>query len=119
MSFILVPNRGVDVQINGWNWRPTLELLRAEGVLNDEMFERKSAQGCGGEADAELAARMADVVESKLAEMKPGERLLADLGVTAKPKSGDTFAEDVYSATYDWLVRFRDFCRCSAGFRVM
>ena len=119
MSFILVPNRGEDVQINGWNWRPTLELLRTKGLLNDEMYERMSAQGCGGEADAGLAARMADVVESKLAEMRPGERVLADLGVTAKPKSGDIFAEDVYSATYDWLVTFRDFCRCSGGFRVM
>ena len=119
MSFILVPHRGEDVQINGWNWRPTLQLLRTKGVLDDGMYERMSYQGCGGEADAELAARMADVVESKLAEMRPGERMLADLGVTAKLKSGEIFAEDVYSAMYDWLVRFRDFCRRCGGFRVM
>ena len=78
-----------------------------------------SAQGCGGEADEDLAGRIADVVESKLNEMSLGERMLSDLGITAAPKSGDVSAEDVYSATYEWLVRFRDFCRGSGGFRVM
>lgn len=117
--FILVPNHGEAVQINGWNWRPTLAILRSEGVLDDEMFERMNAQGCGGEADAVIAARMADAVESRLAEMKPGERMLSDLAVTANSKSGDIFAEDAYSAAYEWLVRFRDFCRCSGGFKVM
>ena len=36
MTFILVPNNGDDVQVNGWNWRPTVELLRAAGQLDDE-----------------------------------------------------------------------------------
>jgi hypothetical protein len=37
------------------------------------------------------------------------------------PKSGDLGAplEDLYSATYEWLVQFRDFCRECRGFSVL
>ena len=40
MTFILTPKQGEDVQVNGWNWRPTLELIRAEGLLTEENYER-------------------------------------------------------------------------------
>ncbi len=43
MTFILVPEQGEDVQVNAWNWRPTLELLRAEGLLTEENYERMAA----------------------------------------------------------------------------
>jgi hypothetical protein len=33
MSFILVPKEGEELQVNGWNWRPTLQLLLAAGVI--------------------------------------------------------------------------------------
>jgi hypothetical protein len=61
MSFILVAKQGSEVQVNGWNWRPTLELLVREHLLD---------------------------------------------------------RDDLYSATYEWLVTFRDFCRQSDGFDV-
>src|SRR5690242_14596266 len=87
MTFILVPTQGEDVQVNAWNWRPTVELLRAEGLLTEENYERMTANGCGGEVDATLASRIVDVVERKLATMKPGERIRADLTITATPKA--------------------------------
>jgi len=128
MSFILVPKHGGDLQINGWNWRPTLALLLAEGLLTEENFERMGAQGCGGKVDAELAWRLADAIEAKLLTMKPGERMLADLSVTDRPDEQLVFTPgmeineinplDLYSATYEWLVTFRDFCRRSGGFDV-
>jgi len=128
MSFILVPKHGDDVQVNGWNWRPTLELLRSENLINAESYERMAAQGCGGQVDAALAFRIAEVIERKLAVMKSGERILADLTVTARPKKEVIITPetkpheidniDLYSASYEWLVRFRDFCRRSGGFVV-
>ena len=48
MGFILVPNSGEDIQVSGWDWRPTLELLRHAGLLEGEAYERMGAQGCGG-----------------------------------------------------------------------
>ena len=129
MSFILVPKRGDDIQINGWNWRPTLEFLLRSGLIGEELYERMGAQGAGGEVDAVLAGRIAEAIERILKVMRPGERMLADLTVTDKPKtkwvitpetrSGESDINDMYSATYEWLVKFASFCRSSGGFEVL
>jgi hypothetical protein len=128
MSFILVPNKGDDVQVNAWNWRPTLEFLRAQNIITTEHAELLGCNGCGARVDAALATRMAAVVENKLTTLKPGDRMRADLTVTEKPKAlqvfgpdtqpGDIDANEIYSATYDWLVTFKDFCKRCQGFEV-
>ena len=130
MSFILVSKHG-DLQVNAWNWRPTLELLMAENVVTAEQYERLGARGCGGRVDADTADHIADVIERRLGSiaMKPGDRMLADLTVTSSTRAptvllpnGDAESVDtneLYSASYDWLVAFRDFCRQSAGFEVL
>jgi len=129
MSFILVSKRG-DLQVNAWNWRATLELLLAENVVTLEQYERLGAHGCGGRVDADTADHIADLIERRLrsTEMKPGERMLADLTVTSSKRvptvllpNGDAEPaerNDSYSASYDWLVALRDFCRQSGGFEV-
>lgn len=43
MSLILVPKEGEDIRVKGWNWRPTLELLFAAGVITEEDHE---VMGC-------------------------------------------------------------------------
>lgn len=128
MSFILIPNYGDDIKVNAWNWRPTLEFLKAENVITHEHCELLGANGCGAKVDAELAIRIASVINQKVAVMRPGQRILADLSVTSKPKtrvvftpatkSGEIDASDLYSASYEWLTMFRDFCKRSGGFRV-
>ena len=129
MAFILVSKRG-DLQVNAWHWRPTLELMMAENVVTPEEYERLGAHGRGGRVDADTADHIADVIERRLAstEMKPGDRMLADLTVTSSKRAptmfvpnGDVDSVDtnvIYSASYDWLVAFRDFCRQSGGFEV-
>lgn len=128
MSFILVPERGEDIQVNGWNWRPTLLLLLEENVISEEQYERMGAQGVGGDVDAEMATRIADAIEHWLTMMKQGERIRGDLTVTAEPKHEGLFtpdpqpekidATDIYSATYEWLTQFAEFCRRSGGFEI-
>jgi hypothetical protein len=126
MTFILVPKHGEDVQINGWNWHPTLALLHAENLISDEQYERMGAQGVSGKVDAELADRIADVVERELILMRTSERMRADLTVTAEPKKrwssdmkpDEVDVNEIYSATYEWLVEFAAFCRSSGGFEV-
>ena len=129
MSFILVPTHGDDVQVNAWNWRPTLELLLKEGLIGEELYDRMGAQGAGGEVDAELAQRIAAAIGRTLKGMKPGKRILADLTVADRPKSkwviepktqpDEIDVNDIYSATYEWLVKFAEFCRSSGGFEVL
>src|SRR5262245_16571478 len=127
VSFILVSHRG-DLKVNAWNWRPTLEVLLAESVVTREQYERLGAHGCGGRVEAQTADRIADVIDRRLTGMKPGDRVLADLTVTSRKKVPVVLSpshpvesidvNDLYSASYDWLVEFRDFCRQSGGFEV-
>jgi hypothetical protein len=129
MSFILVPNEGEDLQVNGWNWRPTLRLLFATGVIDEEDHEVLGCHGCGAKVDQEKADRIADVVAGKLSSMNPGQRMLADLSVSSEPKKLTVFssnmnADDIdtnelYSTTFEWLDTFAKFCRSSKGFKVM
>ena len=128
MSFILIPKNGEDIQINAWNWRPTLALLRDAEIINDDLFERMGTHGFEAEVDVATAGRIADFLDVRLRAMKPEQRVLADLTVTDRPKkrliiTPDTKidqidAVDVYSASYEWLVKFRDFSRNSGGFEV-
>ena len=46
MSFILVPLKGEDFVVNAWNWRSTLELLFAAGVITQDDYEVLGCQGC-------------------------------------------------------------------------
>jgi hypothetical protein len=129
MSFILVSKNGEEVQVNGWNWRPTLELLLEAGLITEGQYARISASGVGGEISAETANAIAIFVESKLETMKLGDRMRANLTVTSEPKTRLIFKPDgsnkdevdlvdTYSASYEWLVTFADFCRRSGGFEV-
>jgi hypothetical protein len=129
MSFILVPSHGEDLQVNAWNWRPTLELLLAENVISEEDHERIGANGCGGKADAEQASRIAEAVVHKLVSMNAGEGMLANLSVSKEPKklagfgpganADDIDENELYSTSYEWLEKFSKFCRSSGGFEVL
>jgi hypothetical protein len=128
MSFILVSSEGEDLQINAWNWRPTLELLFASGVITENEHQLLGCQGTGGSVDAEKASQIADAVTKKLDTMKTGERMLADLSVSAEPKKKIEFnpntndkdidTNELYSTTTEWLGTFVEFCRRSGGFSV-
>jgi hypothetical protein len=128
MTFILVPSEGEDLQVNAWNWRPTLELLFAANVITEEDHERMGAHGSAGKVDAEKASRIADAVLHKLLSMNAGERMLANLSVSKEPKklaefsgvnADDIDENELYSTTYEWLEQFSKFCRSSGGFEVM
>jgi hypothetical protein len=128
MSFILIPNQGDDVQVNAWNWRPTLEFLRAQNIITTDHAELLGCNGCGAHVDANMANRIAAAVENKLSTIAPGDRMRVDLTVTSNPKvpqvwEPDTKPDDIdvtnlYSATYEWLVTFKDFCKRCGGFMV-
>jgi len=127
MSFILIPQHGEDVKVNAWNWRPTLLLLRAANLIDENEYELMGANGCGGSVDAETAGRIAAFLERQFTSMHPSQRIRADLTVTDRPKQLAVFtpetkvedidANELYSATYEWLVMFKDFCRTSGGLR--
>ena len=129
MTFILVPAEGEDLQVNAWNWRPTLQLLLALDAITEEDHELMGAQALGGRVDSEKAGRIADAIAQELKSMNPGERMQASLTVTKEPKelavffpsmsAPDIDVNELYSTSYEWLQTFEKFCRLSGGFEVM
>jgi len=92
------------------------------------LAELLGLNGCGARVDADLANQIAAAIENKLSTMAPGDRMRADLTVTSVPKApqvfrpstqpGDIDDNELYSATYEWLVTFKDFCKRCGGFMV-
>ena len=129
MSFILVPLKGEDLVVNAWNWRPTLELLFAAGVITEDDYELLGCQGSGARVNEEKARRIADAVARKLESMNPGQRMPADLSTSSEAKQRAVFklgnndkevdTNELYSTTFEWLHAFVGFCERSGGFRVM
>ena len=127
MGFILTSSEGEDLCINAWNWRPTAELLRAAGLVAEETYALMGWQS-GVEVDAGTARRIAEFLEIRIDGMRPGSRMRFDLSITSEPReplvftptswTGDADLNEVYSATYEWLVEFKGFCQRSGGFSV-
>ena len=123
MSVILQSPTGADIQINMWHWRPTMFLVRQVLELDDKRFEMLQVNGVGAKVSPSEADKIAIFLDDYLASFPKDGRLLIDGSVTQEPKGSPYFSESDadrhYSATYDWLVSFRGFCRSSRGFMVV
>ncbi len=113
---------GRSERVNWWNWRPTVELLRASTLFDDEqliMFDLGV-----GEATADQARAFAHHLGAEvLPNVRPGGRVLLDGSATDVPDDGVFHrgpAERAknYGATEEWLLRFAAFCRGCGGFGV-
>lgn len=111
------------VEVNAWNWRPTLEILRALGMLTPDRLEILGFNG-GAEVTAAEASAIAQRLRTEvLPNLQPQGRVLYDLTITAAPDDG-TFhrAPDTqwqnYSASAEWLATFAEFCATCQGFAV-
>jgi hypothetical protein len=91
MSFILVPEIGEELQVNAWNWRPTLELLLAEGVISEEDYDLLEVQGCGGRVNIEKAEQIADAVGKKVMSMNSKSGYDRIYPLQTSPKSWQCF----------------------------
>ena len=117
VSFSLVPATGDGIWINAWNWRPTEELVRRTGIVPDGTLEL--LEFGIGEVTAEQALRIAEFLDDYLARLSPKDRVTLDGQVIDEPDTFEFHRDDLsrnYSASYEWLAKFRDFCRSSNGF---
>jgi hypothetical protein len=121
VSFILEAEDGHRLIINAWNWVPTIQLLGKNQVLTKDQLERMRYNGCDGRASAEDCARIATFLEAYLAQLAPASRVLLDGDVTTEADTYEFDRDDLernYSATFDWLSRFRAFCERGKSFVV-
>ena len=105
-----------------WNWRPTVELLRASGVLDD--VQAVLLESGVGEVSEDQARAIVRFLEGRvLPAVGPDERVLLDGTVTDVPDDGTLHRGPAerswnYSADGGWLRRFAAFCRVCRGFFV-
>jgi hypothetical protein len=122
MGYILKPANGDDLYVNKWNWHPTVELIEKAGLISYDRADRLH-YNCGGDITGEEAVKIAEFLATYLASMTAGERLLTDGAVTSEPDTFEMFRgadwNKNYSATFEWLVSFRDFCTRCQGFSVL
>ncbi|MBN6054776.1 hypothetical protein JYK22_22755, partial [Nonomuraea sp. RK-328] len=113
MSWTLETPNGESLDVNAWNWRPTLELLEKSGTLDADTTELLG-YNIDMEVTGEQAQRIATFLEIYLANIPADGRVLLGGSITAEPDSFEFHRDDLdrnYSATVPWLTRFRDFCR--------
>jgi hypothetical protein len=123
VTVILVTKEGEDLQVNWWNWRPTLELLRSYSVLDEVTIEMMGVNGTGIQVTGEEALRIAAFLESYVKQLRPNDRVQLDLTISDEAhriemRVPDPDFEMHYGATRSWLERLGGFCRSSKGFSV-
>ena len=115
------PEHSLD--INMWNWRPTIALIGLTRLINAERLELMGYNGTGveiTEAESRAIGRFLEI--EVLPALRPGTRLTYDLSVTDEPDDHTFYREDFarnYSASFEWLTHFAQFCATCSGFRVL
>ena len=115
------PEHSLD--INLWNWRPTIALIALTRLIDAERVDLMGYNGTGVEITEAESRAIGRFLETEvLPALRPGTRLTYDLNVTDVPDDyklhRDDFAKN-YSASYEWLTRFAQFCGTCSGFRVL
>jgi hypothetical protein len=126
MSVILVDlaNDKNDLQINQWNWRPTIELIRRGKILADEQLEPMGRNGGGAQVSTADARSIALFIEQwilpglKDDEMMHMDGAISKCPLKPRPIPG-TDPYQLYAARKTWLVMFVDFCKSCGGFEVV
>ncbi|NUP61051.1 MAG: hypothetical protein HOW71_02620 [Nonomuraea sp.] len=113
MSWTLETPEGRSLGVSSWEWRPTLELLERAQVLDAETVDLLGINFettlNGGDA-----GRIAAFLDSYLPGLGERDRVRLDGEVTDEPDTHELHRDDLslnYSASAEWLHRFRDFCR--------
>ena len=122
MSWWLVGKNGSEIRVNAWRWRPTLELLKANHLIEDTRLEAMGYNGTGTEISAQEAEQIAQVVEGIVEKLDVQDRVLLDLSSTSEADTGQLYREEWeknYSAPVAWLSEFASFCKSSGGFEVV
>jgi hypothetical protein len=122
MGLILKPAHGDDFYASIWNWHPTVELLQRAGLIPEERA-KWFHYNCGGSVSADESVQIAIFLEKFLAQLTRHHRLLIDGQTTQEPDTFELFRGEEwhrnYSASCDWLERFRAFCSRSGGFDIL
>lgn len=126
MSFTLMDlgSENFEVRASVWSWKPTLEIIKSLDILSDGKIRQMEYTATGVKIDMEDAHQIGrKIQETILPKLEPNKRIFMDLTITDVPDDGTIYRDEDekwknYSASYDWLKEFSDFCLKSKGFQV-
>lgn len=126
MSFTLMDlgSENFELSSNVWSWKPTLEIIKSLNILSDGKLRQMEYAATGVKIEIEDAHEIGTKIQTTiLPRLEPNERMLMDLSVTDAPDDGTIYRDEDekwknYSASYDWLKEFSEFCLKSKGFQV-
>ncbi len=126
MSFTLMDlgSENFEFRANVWNWKTTLEIIKSFDVLSEGTIRQMNYNATGVKLEKDDAHFIGEKIRDEiLPRLAPDKRIFMDLTITDAPDDGTLYKDGDeqwknYSATYDWLRDFSDFCLKSKGFQV-
>jgi hypothetical protein len=126
MSFTLhdMSSENFEFTANVWNWKATLEVIKDLDILSEGKVRQMGYNAMGVKVDLEEAHLIGEQIRDKvLPRLEPNKRIYADGTITDQPDDMTLFKDDDeqwknYSASYEWLKDFSEFCLRSKGFQI-
>lgn len=126
MSFTLMDlgSENFELGASVWNWKPTLEIIKRFDIISEGKIRQMEYAATGVKIDLEDAHDIGrKIQETILPKLEPNKRMFMDGSITDAPDDGTIYRDEDekwknYSADYEWLKDFSDFCLKSKGFQV-
>ncbi len=126
MSFTLMDlgSEGFELRANIWSWKPTLEIIKSFDVIDEGKLRQMGYNATGAKFSLDEAHSIGEKIRDEiLPKLSPNKRIFTDLSITDAPDDGTLYQDEDekwknYSANYNWLKEFSDFCLSSKGFQV-
>ena len=126
MSFTILDlgSENFEFNANVWNWKAALEVVKSFDILSEGKIKQMTYNGTGVKVEKEEAHLIGEKIRAEiLPKLEPNKRIFADLSITDAPDDKTLYKDEDeqwknYSASYDLLKEFSEFCLKSKGFQV-
>ena len=126
MSFTLLDSgsENFEFRANVWNWRTAVEIIKSFDILSGGTVRQMEYNATGVKLEKDEAHLIGEKIRDEiLPKLQPDKRIFSDLSISDAKDDGTLYKDQDeqwknYSADYDWLKDFSEFCLKSKGFQV-
>jgi len=126
MSFTLLDqgSENFEFTANVWTWKAALEMIKSFDIIGEGAVRQMTYNATGVTVSIDDAHEIGSKIRDRfLPKMNENSRVFADLSISDAPDDKTLHRDEDeqwknYSASYEWLKEFSDFCLRSKGFRV-
>ena len=126
MSFTLLDqgSENFEFTANVWTWKAALEVIKSFDIIGEGAVRQMTYNATGVTVSIDDAHEIGSKIRDQfLPKMNENSRVFADLSISDAPDDKTLHRDEDeqwknYSASYEWLKEFSDFCLRSKGFRV-